>query len=741
MSEQNATESQALKTFTEQAYLDYSMYVILDRALPKLADGLKPVQRRIVYAMSQLGLKDNAKYKKSARTIGDVLGKFHPHGDTACYEAMVLMAQPFSYRYPLVDGQGNWGSQDDPKSFAAMRYTEAKLSPYAQVLLSEIGQGTTQWGPNFDGTMQEPLILPARLPNLLLNGGSGIAVGMATDVPPHNLSEVVDGLVHLLAHPKATIEELMEHIPAPDYPSGGEIISSKAQLLDMYKTGKGAVKMRATYEIDGEWVHIKALPYQASPAKICMQIAEQMQAKKLAMVVDIQDLSDHDNPVHLALQLRSNRVDVEALMGHLFATTDLEKNGRVNFNVIGLNQKPKVMGLLAICQEWLTFRKDTVRRRLQHRLEQINARLHVLEGFLIAFLNIDEVIAIIRTEDHPKAVLMERFKLSDAQTEAILELKLRQLAKLARIAIEEEAAKLREEKEALEHLLSDERAFKKLIRTELLSDKKTFGDARRCALVERQQAQAMDMQQQSVEPITVILSKHLWVRVAKGQDIDPSQMNFKAGDRLLASAKGKSNQALVFMAQDGRMFQVKPHLLPSARSQGEPLTKFVQLEGGVGIVGMQLLVPESRWLIAQDSGYGFVCTGADVLSKNKAGKQVLSLTPKAEPLLPVKIDSDDTHVAVSTSSGRFWVFPLEQMPEMKRGKGNRMIHIKDDEIMLNMQTFAWGQGDLWLWAGKRKLVLAPRDLELYMGDRAKRGRLLPRGFQRISALEWVAKDA
>src|SRR3990167_5680496 len=555
-----------LREYAEKAYLDYSMYVILDRALPYLGDGLKPVQRRIIYAMSELGLNSNAKFKKSARTVGDVLGKFHPHGDSACYEAMVLMAQPFSYRYTLVDGQGNWGAQDDPKSFAAMRYTDARLSRYSEVLLTELGQGTVDWVPNFDGTLNEPATLPARLPNILLNGTTGIAVGMATDVPPHNLREVATACVRLLDEPNATVEQLCEHVLGPDYPTEAEIITPRADLLKIYETGKGSVRMRAVYRIEDGDIVVTALPHQVSGSKVLEQIAGQMQAKKLPMVADLRDESDHEHPCRIVIIPRSNRVDADELMQHLFATTELESSYRVNINIIGLDGKPQVKNLRELLSEWLVFRIGTVRRRLQFRLDKVERRLHLLDGLLIAFLNLDEVIHIIRTEDQPKAVLMARFGLTDGQAKYILETRLRQLARLEEMQIRGEQEALAKEQAKLQSLLGSETKLRKLVRTELLADAETYGDTRRSPIVSRSEAKALsETELMPTELVTVVLSEKGWVRCGKSHDIDATGLSYKAGDGYKIGAPGRSNQFAVFIDSTGRSYSLAAHSLPSAR--------------------------------------------------------------------------------------------------------------------------------------------------------------------------------
>ncbi len=735
------TEQQSLAEFAEQAYLNYSMYVILDRALPFVGDGLKPVQRRIVYAMSELGLHNAAKYKKSARTVGDVLGKFHPHGDSACYEAMVLMAQPFSYRYPLVDGQGNWGSTDDPKSFAAMRYTESRLAPYAQSLLSELGQGTSDWQPNFDGTMKEPTNLPARLPNILLNGGSGIAVGMATSIPSHNVREVVDACVHLLENPKATVEDLCEFVQGPDFATEAEIITPKAQLLDIYNTGNGSVRQRAVYTKEDGNIVVTALPFQASGSKVLEQIAAQMQAKKLPMVSDLRDESDQDNPIRLIIVPRSNRVDVDAVMGHLFATTDLEKSYGVNMNMIGLDGRPHVYSLRDTLKEWLTFRIQTVRRRLQYRFDKVVDRLHILEGYLAAFLNIDEVIAIIRAEDKPKPVLMERFDISERQAEAILELKLRHLAKLEEMKIRGEQEELEKERERLELLLSSDARLKTLVKKELQADAEDFGDARRSPIVERSAAKAIDQSELvPSESITAVISTQGWVRAAKGHEINPRELNYKSGDGYLSSARGKSNQMLVALDSTGRTYAVPSHKLPSARGQGEPLTSSVTPPSGASFKAVVMGPDKDQYVMLSDAGYGFLCSVENMLTKNKKGKATLSVPKGAEALAPLQINSlEQDYLAVVTTAGYLTIYPVTELPELAKGKGVKLINVPSKlladraEYVLGATTFKKGQHVL-VHAGKRYLRLKGQDLDHYMGERGKRGRKLPKGFQAVKAI-------
>ena len=742
----DGVERQSLRSYTENAYLNYSMYVILDRALPHIGDGLKPVQRRIVYAMSELGLKNTAKFKKSARTVGDVLGKFHPHGDSACYEAMVLMAQPFSYRYPLVDGQGNWGSPDDPKSFAAMRYTESRLTKYADVLLGELGQGTVDWVPNFDGTLDEPSILPARLPNLLLNGTTGIAVGMATDVPPHNLSEVASACIHMLEHPKATVAELCEHIQGPDFPTDAEIITPRADILKMYEQGRGSLRMRAVYQKDNGDIVITALPHQASGAKILEQIAAQMQAKKLPMVADLRDESDHENPTRLVIVPRSNRIDVEPLMKHLFATTDLEKTYRVNMNMIGVDGRPQVKPLNTMLSEWIQWRTETVRRRLQFRLDKVLSRLHILEGLMTAFLNIDEIIEIIRNEDKPKSVLMERFGLSDIQAEAILDLKLRHLAKLEEEKIRGEQNELEDERQKLELILGSEKRLKTLIKKEIKADAEQFGDVRRSPMAVRQEAQALsETDLMSSEPVTIVLSKKGWVRCAKGHEVDPSSLNFKAGDGYRLSARGKSNQTSVFVDSTGRAYSVQTHTLPSARGQGEPLTGRVNPPSGATFEGLCVGDNKDIYLMGSDAGYGFITQFSDMVSKNKAGKALLTLPKNSRVLPPVVVNSEDQLLVAISNEGRMLIYPLSDLPKLARGKGNKIINIASAraaerlEIVTQLQVLD-AEDSLVLYAGRRHVTLKPSDLEHYRGERGRRGNKLPRGFQKVDKLEVLSQE-
>lgn len=732
-------ERKPIEVFTEKAYLDYSMYVIMDRALPHIADGLKPVQRRIVYAMSELGLNSLAKYKKSARTVGDVLGKFHPHGDSACYEAMVLLAQPFSYRYPLIDGQGNWGSMDDPKSFAAMRYTEARLAKFAEVLLAELDQGTVDWIPNFDGTLEEPKILPARLPTLLLNGTTGIAVGMATDIPPHNLKEVVQACILLLKKPKATLDELLEVLPGPDFPTEAEIISPKEEIKKIYTTGQGSVRMRAQVLFEESNIIISALPHQVSGAKILEQIAAQMQAKKLPMVADLRDESDHENPVRLVIEPRSNRIDKDALLLHLFATTDLEKTFRVNMNVIGLNGRPQVKNLLTLLNEWLVFRTETVRRRLTFQLEKVLARLHILDGLLIAFLNIDEVIAIIRHEDNPKAELMKRFGLTEIQAEAILDLKLRNLAKLEEQKIRADQKNLANEREKLQQTLDSESRLKTLVRKELEQDLDTFGDERRSPMIERQPAQALkETDRVGAEPVTIVLSTMGWVRAAKGHEVDGTQLSYKAGDGFLLQLQGKSNEPVYFLDSTGRSYSLLAHTLPSARGQGEPLTAKLKPPAGATFVGMIVGALTEKVLLLSDAGFGFMATVADLETKNRSGKALIKVPENAKALCPLLVAAETKYICILTSESRLLVLEIAEFPEMAKGKGNKIIQLsagKKTESETILSLLALGAKQSLLVQGPRKsLTLTPQELKAYHGARGLRGEKLPKGAQQATAL-------
>jgi len=735
-------ERMPLKDYTEKAYLDYSMYVINDRALPHIGDGLKPVQRRIIYGMSELGLDAAAKYAKSARTVGDVLGKYHPHGDLACYEAMVLMAQPFSFRYPLVDGQGNWGAPDDPKSFAAMRYTEARLTRFAELLLGELDQGTVDFTPNFDGTLQEPRVLPARVPTVLLNGSMGIAVGMATDIPPHNLREVASACIRLLEAPKSDLEALLEHVHGPDFPTEAEIVTPAEDIRGLYATGRGSVRARARWHVDADEIVVTALPHQVALARVLEQIASQMQAKKLPTVVDLRDESDHENPTRIVIVPRSNRVDGERLMSHLFATTDLEKSYRINFNVIGLDGRPRVRDLRSLLEEWLTFRRETVRRRLQYRLDRITERLHVLEGLLAAYLNVDEVIAIVREADRPRDALMERFALSERQASAILELRLRQLARLEEIRLRGEKDELETERADIERTLGSTRRMRTLMIRELQADAERYGDERRSPLVARGEARPYAEEELlSSEPVTVVLSQMGWVRAAKGHDIEPGELSYRSGDGFLQAARGRSNQALIFLDSTGRTYTQAAHTLPSARSQGEPLSGRLAPPSGATFHGVLLGDPDARAVLASSAGYGFVARLGDLVSKHRGGKSVLTLAKGAAVLPPVMLGPDaEALLAAVSVQGRLLVFPVAELPALGRGKGNKILDITraafaaGEDALAALATVP-RDGALLLYAGQRKMRLKGRDLERFRAERGRRGARLPRGFQRVDRLE------
>jgi topoisomerase-4 subunit A len=740
----DGVEQQALKDYTEQAYLDYSMYVILDRALPQIGDGLKPVQRRIIYAMSELGLSASSKPKKSARTVGDVIGKFHPHGDSACYEAMVLMAQDFSYRYPIVIGQGNWGSTDDPKSFAAMRYTESRLAPYAKSMLQELGLGTVDWSPNFDGTLKEPVVLPARLPNLLLNGTTGIAVGMSTDVPPHNLKEVASALIHLIDNPKASIANLMKHIKGPDYPTGGELVSSAADIKEIYETGGGTLRLRASYKMEGSEIVITALPHQISGAKLQEQIAAQMRAKKLPQVDDLRDESDHEERTRLVIS-KKRGVDVEQLMSHLFSTTSLERTVRVNMNIIGLDGRPRMFNLLEILKEWLKFRKQTVTNRLGHRLQIVKDRLHILDGLLVAYLSIDEVIAIIREEDEPKPVLMKRFKLSDIQAEAILNLRLRNLAKLEEMKIKGEQDGLNEERDLLETTLNSAARMKTLIKKEILEDTEAYGDDRRTEIVKREAAQALDETQLvASEPVTVVLSQAGYARAAKGHEIDPTTLNYRSGDAYLAAAQGRSNQLAMFVDSTGRIYSVMAGTLPSARGQGEPLSSRFKPPDGAAFCGAMIGANEQKYLLASDAGYGFIATLSDLVSRNKAGKSILRVPQGGKAVVPAPVPAEtECLIAAVSSIGRLLLFEMEELPELAKGKGNKLINIPGPKYKSGAETMVAAtvvpeDGSLQVQTGTRMMTIKWKDLDDYYGDRALRGSMLPKGWRKVERLIGVA---
>ncbi len=734
-------ETRPLSQYAEQAYLDYSMYVILDRALPHISDGLKPVQRRIIYAMSELGLNAAAKFKKSARTVGDVIGKFHPHGDSAAYEAMVLMAQPFSHRYPLVHGQGNWGSSDDPKSFAAMRYTESKLSRYSEVLLSELVQGTVEWRPNFDATMQEPEILPARVPNILLNGTTGIAVGMATDIPPHNLREVVGACLHLLDHPKATTSELMELLKAPDYPTDAEIITPKSDLRVAYETGRGSLKMRAVWQKEGADVVVTALPFQTSGSRVLEQIAAQMRNKKLPMIDDLRDESDHENPTRLVISPRSNRVDIKSVMDHLFATTDLERSYRINLNIIGVDGRPRIMGIRSILHQWNQFRIATTRRRIAHRLERVGKRLHLLDGLLEVFLNLDQAINIIRTEDKPKISLINAFNLSELQAEYILETRLRQLARLEEVKIRAEKDLLGTEKVELELLLGSDKLMKNQVKRELQTVADDYGDARRSPLVSRDEAQAFNEKDLLTnEPITVILSASGWIRAAKGHELDPNSLSYKSGDSFLSMARGRSNQNVYLQDTVGRFYSLPSHTLPSARGQGEPATGRLSPPLGASFTDVLMGGDSQKVFLGSDAGYGFVTQMGNLMTKNRAGKSVVSIPLGGKIISPKIILGDNSYIAAVSNEGRLLIFRLTELPELARGKGNKILNIPasrlvDRQEFVSDYAIIENEGALVVYSGKRHHVIKNKDLKYYLGERGRRGRKLPRGFQRVDRLD------
>ena len=737
-------EQLSLDAFVKPSYLNYAMYVIMDRALPFIGDGFKPVQRRIVYAMSELGLRASAKHKKSARTVGDVLGKYHPHGDSACYEAMVLMAQDFSYRYPLIDGQGNWGSNTSPKEFAAMRYTEARLAAYADVFLGELSMGTADWVPNFDGTLTEPRMLPARLPNVILNGGTGIAVGMATDIVPHNLNEITDACITLIDSPKSTIEDLFEIIKGPDFPTGAEIITPREEIINIYRTGQGVIRMRATYEYENGDIIVTSLPYQVSPARIIEQVASQMREKKLSMVSDIRDLSDQDDPIRLMIMPRSNRVDKDALISHLFATTDLEKSHKINMTVIGLNRKPQTLGLLELLKQWLKYRRQTVVRRLEFRLNKINERLHILAGLLVAYLNLDQVIRIIRQSDEPQPTLMQKFNLSDTQAEAILQIRLRQLARLEEIKIKDEKHALETEKSWIEKTLASNQRLKTLIKKELREDAQKYGDDRRTLIVQRKEAQAIrDVELTPVEPVTVILSSGGWVRAAKGHEIDPTNLNYKAGDEFLWAARGKTIQPAIFIDTKGRSYSLPAHNLPSARGQGEPLTGKLTPGNGAKFLAVLMGPPDRKLLLASDAGYGFVTELSNLVTKNAKGKAMLTVTADSLPLPPVYIDNYETdRLAAITTEGYLLVIPLKALPELSKGKGNKIIQIpparlrKREEYVKLIEIIPAGAA-IKIHAGKQSVRFTSGNLTAFVGERGRRGKKLPRGFRKADQIQVV----
>jgi topoisomerase IV subunit A len=749
MPEQNMTfyegiEQLSLDAFVRPSYLNYAMYVIMDRALPFIGDGFKPVQRRIVYAMSELGLRSTTKHKKSARTVGDVLGKYHPHGDTACYEAMVLMAQDFSYRYPLIDGQGNWGSNASPKEFAAMRYTEARLSAYADVFLSELSMGTIDWAPNFDGTLSEPRMLPARLPNIILNGATGIAVGMATDIPPHNLNEIIDACIHLIDKPKSTIEDICQIVRGPDFPTGAEIITSREEITDVYRSGQGMIRMRATYEYDNGDIVITSLPYQVSSGKVIEQMALQIREKKLSMISDIRDLSDQEEPTRLVITPRSNRVDKEVLISHLFATTELEKSYKINMTVIGLNRKPQTLGLLSIMTQWLQFREQTVIRRLEFRLNKIKERLHILDGLLVAYLNLDEVIRIIRENDEPKPVLMQQFKLTDLQAEAILQIRLRQLAKLEEIKIKNERQELVKEKNWIEKTLASKQRLKTLMKNELREDAQKYGDERRTLIVEREEARAIKaVELTAVEPVTVVLSTGGWVRAAKGHELEPANLTYKAGDGFLSAARGKTTHPAIFLDTKGRSYSLPAHTLASARGHGEPLTGKLTPSNGARFLSVLMGASDQKVLLASDAGYGFMTDIANMVTKNTKGKAMLSVPKECEPLPPRYVNNYETDfLAAITTEGRMLVIPVRVLPDLPRGKGNKIIHIpparfKKREEYVKLLEVIPEDATIKIHAGKQSVRLTPETISSFIGERGRRGKKLPRGYRKADRIEII----
>jgi len=741
-------EQISLDAFVRPSYLNYAMYVIMDRALPFIGDGFKPVQRRIVYAMSELGLRATTKHKKSARTVGDVLGKYHPHGDAACYEAMVLMAQDFSYRYPLIDGQGNWGSNASPKEFAAMRYTEARLSAYADVFLGELSMGTVDWAPNFDGTLSEPRMLPARLPNVILNGATGIAVGMATDIPPHNLNEIIQACIHLIDNPKATIEDVCQIIQGPDFPTGGEIITSRQEIINIYRSGQGMIRMRATYEYENGDIVITALPYQVSPAKVIEQVALQMREKKFSMISDIRDLSDQEEPTRLVIVPRSNRVDKDALISHLFATTELEKSYKVNMTVIGLNRKPQTLGLLQILKQWLKFRRQTVIRRLEFRLNKIIERLHLLDGLLVAYLNLDEVIRIIRETDKPKPVLMQKFGLTEVQAEAVLQIRLRQLAKLEEIKIKTEKQDLEKERDWIEKTLGSNQRLKTLIKTELKDDAQKYGDERKTLIIERREAQAIkEVELTAVEPVTVVLSSGGWVRSAKGHEVDPIHLNYKSGDEFLSAARGKTIQPAIFFDTGGRSYSLPAHTLASARGHGEPLTGKLTPSNGARFLSVVMGLPDQKVLLASDAGYGFITDISNMVTKNTKGKAMLTVPKECQPLPPIYVGNYETDfLAAITTQGHMLVIPVKALPELARGKGNKIIQIpparlkKREEYLKLLEIIPEGS-TIKIHAGKQSVRFTPGNISNFIGERGRRGKKLPRGYRNADRIEIIQPDS
>ena len=740
MKTEDKNQSISLKKYAEDSYLNYAMYVILDRALPNIGDGLKPVQRRILYAMSELGLNAGAKYKKSARTVGDVIGKFHPHGDSAAYEAMVLMAQNFSFRYPLVDGQGNWGSQDDPKSFAAMRYTESKLTAFANLLLEELKFGTVDWQPNFDGSLLEPIIFPAKIPSILLNGTSGIAVGMATDIPSHNLNEVLDATIQMLDKPSSNLEDILKHIKGPDFSNGAKLIINNDELNEIYSTGRGGYKIQANWFKEGNQIIINALPYQASGAKILEQIADQMQNKKIPMVVDLTDEGDHEEPVRLAITMKSNRVNPEDLMNHLYASTDLQKTYRVNMNLISLKGSPKVFSLIELLKEWLTFRKTTVTRKLEHRLDQVNDRLHIVEGLLIVYLDLDKVIKTIRESDEPKKDLIKYFKISEIQANAILEIKLRQLAKLEHVRLEEEKASLINEQKEIEKILGSSSRLKTLIKKELIEIKAEYGDVRNSPIESESNAKVFSEEETLVtEPITVILSSAGWIRSAKGHDIDPASLSYRGDDSLKDYCRGRNNQNAVFLDSQGKAFSIPGHTLPSARGLGDPITGRVSADSGVEFMSTVIGNDEEQFMISNSAGYGYISEFKNMVSSKKSGKAFMKLPKGAKVLKAFKVEDTHKFIVAVSNIGRLLIFSLSELPILAKGKGNKIINIpkakfeSEEEYLAHIALLA-DTSSLRIESGKQFLTIKIKDLENYISSRAKRGNLLPKGYRKVDAI-------
>ena len=718
----------SLKKYAEESYLNYAMYVILDRALPNVGDGLKPVQRRILYAMSELGLDAGSKYKKSARTVGDVIGKFHPHGDSAAYEAMVLMAQNFSFKYPLVDGQGNWGSQDDPKSFAAMRYTESKLTNFADLLISELKSGTVDWQPNFDGSLLEPVIFPSKIPMILLNGTSGIAVGMATDIPSHNINEVIDATIKILEKPKSDLKDLSKIIKGPDFSNNAAIVASSEELEEMYSSGRGGFKIQAQWRQEKNQIIINALPYQASGSKILEQIADQMVNKKLPMVVDLADEGDHEDPVRLVITLKSNRVNAEDVINHLYASTDLQKTYRMNMNLISLKGGPKVFSLVELLKEWVTFRKDTVKRKLEHRLDQVNDRLHILEGLLTIFVDLDKVIKIIRQSDEPKKELIKAFKLSEIQANAILEIRLRQLAKLEQLKIENERNELVSEQDEIEKILKSKSRLKTLIKNELIEIRELFGEERKSHIIDSTNAKVFSEEDTIVtEPITVVLSKAGWIRSAKGHEIDPNTLSYRGGDSLQDFARGRSNQLAVFLDSNGKAYSVPSHSLPSARGMGEPITGRLNADSGVQFISSVIGTEGSKFLIMNNAGYGYISEYQNMISNKKSGRAFMKLPDNAKMLKAIPLKDNHTHIAAVSNIGKLLIFNIEELPILGKGKGNKIINIPKDKLAAGEEFMAHAQlladdSSLKIEVGKRSVTLKPKDWTEYVLSRAKRGK-------------------